>query len=233
LPAYTADRWDGLDVLNYEHCLISALAEAASACSGPVTIVDCGANIGLISVFLAARLDQVSRLIAFEPSPETFPVLRQALAGLPIEAEAIQMAVSDFDGRGELRSPAYDSSDTARYVVQVPEGGFPVTTVDALSLQAANLLIKIDVEGGEIGVIRGASRSLAEADKAILSIEAHPKVFQRTGIDPITILREIAAIRPFQFTVAETGESNLDLSRPFFEQQPNDGTVYNIICISR
>lgn len=105
--------------------------------------------------------------------------------------------------------------------------------MDALSLKAINLLLKIDVEGGEIGVVRGASRTLAEAKKAIISIEAHPQVFGRTGIDPISILREIAAIRPLQFTVSETGKSDLDLSRPFFEQQPNNGTIYNVVCSSR
>jgi hypothetical protein len=84
-----------------------------------------------------------------------------------------------------------------------------------------------------MGVVRGARRTLAKAEKAIISIEAHPKVCDRTGVDPVTILREIAEIRPFQFTVAETGESNLDLLRPFFEQQAKDGTVYNIVCSSR
>jgi hypothetical protein len=115
----------------------------------------------------------------------------------------------------------------------VPQGGFPVTTVDALTLKATNVLLKIDVEGGEIGVIRGALRTLSEAEKAIVSVEAHPKVFGRTGIDPIMILRELAVIRSFKFIVAETGDANLDLSRPFFEQQKKDGTIYNIVCSSR
>ncbi len=232
VPIYSQDRWDGLDLLNYEHRVISALVEAASKCVGDLTIVDCGANIGLISVFLAARLHAAVRLVAFEPNEALFPILRQNLAELPFSAEAIHMAVSDLNGRGELRSPSYDSSDEARYVVQVSEGGFPVTTVDDQRLETPNLLIKIDVEGGEIAVIRGAARSIAQAHTAILSIEAHPKVFERTGIDPITILQAIAALRPFQFTVAETGDSITDLSRPFFQQQPNDGTVYNIICVS-
>jgi FkbM family methyltransferase len=234
VPAYRPERWDRTDLVCYERNLVAALVGAALECTGPLTIVDCGADIGLISVALAAELNQVSKIVAFEPSNEAFPILQKTLAGLPFQAEAIQVGVSDFTGRGELRSPPYDTSHHARYLVQVAKAGFPVTTVDALSLEleAKSLLLKIDVEGGEIGVIRGASQSLAKAQKAIISVEAHPKVFSRTGIDPITILREIAAIRPFQFTVAETG-SDLDLYRPFFEQLPNDGTIYNIVCSSQ
>ncbi len=233
VPTYRPEGWDRVDLQAYEQDLIAALVAAASDCTGPLTIVDCGADIGLISVLLAAHMNRVSRVVAFEPSDEAFPLLQKTLGELPFETEALPVGVSDFSGQGELRSPPYDGSHHARYLVQVLQGGFPVTTVDALSLKAANLLLKIDVEGGEIGVVRGASRTLAEAEKAIVSIEAHPKVFGRTAVDPIMILREIAAIRPFQFTVAETRKSNLDLSRPFFEQQANDGTIYNIVCSSR
>jgi len=232
VPIYRSERWDRVDLLTYEQDLIATLVNAALACTGPITIVDCGADIGLISVLLAAQLRTVSKVVAFEPSDEAFPVLQKTLTELPFETEALQVGLSDFTGQGELRSPPYDGSQHARYLVQVPEGGFLVTTVDALSLKAVNLLLKIDVEGGEIGVIRGASRTLGEADKAIISVEAHPKVFGRTGVDPIVILREIAAIRPFQFTVAETGKADIDLTRPFFEQLPKDGTIYNIVCSS-
>lgn len=233
VPIFRPERWDRADLQEYERDLIATFVEAASDCTGPLTIIDCGADIGLISVLLAAHLKRVSKVVAFEPSDGAFPVLQKTLAELPFETEAFPVAVSDFSGHGELRSPPYDQSHHARYLIQIAQGGFPVTTVDALSLQATNVLLKIDVEGGEMGVVRGASRTLAGADKAIVSIEAHPKVFGRTRVDPIGVLRELAAIRPFRFTVAETGESDLDLNRPFFEQQPNEETIYNVVGSSR
>jgi FkbM family methyltransferase len=233
VPIYRPERWDRIDLLEYERGLIAEIARAASEFQGPVTVVDCGADIGLISALVAAEIDEVSRIIAFEPSDEASPVLRRTLAELPFETKAIQAGVCDFAGRGELKLPSYSKSHHARYLVQVPQGGFPVTTIDATVSDAANVLIKIDVEGGEINVIRGGKRVLSEAKKAIVSVEAHPLVFQRTGIDPILILRELAAIRPFRFVVAETGRSKLDLNRPFFEQEAHDGTIYNIVCSSR
>ena len=142
------------------------------------------------------------------------------------------MAVSEFTGCGALISPNYDGSHHARYLAQVPQGGFPVTTIDSLSMDAVDLLIKIDVEGGEIGVIRGAINTIKLAQSVVLSVEAHPKVFGRTGVDPIRVLKEIAAIRPFRFTVAEDGKSDLDLSKPFFAQVPDKTEIYNIVGVS-
>lgn len=232
VPIYRPERWDRADLLGYERDLVTELINSAQQCVGPLTIVDCGADIGLISVAVAAELKNVIKIVGLEPSDEAFPILQKTFKELPIETITLQLGASDFTGRGELRSPAYDASHHARYLVQVPEGGFPVTTIDALSLKAANILVKIDVEGGELGVIRGAARTLAEAEKAIVSVEAHPKVFGRTGIDPIKILQEIAAVRPFLFKIAENGKTDLDLHRPFFEQVVNDGTIYNIVCTS-
>ena len=231
VPIYRPERWDREDLLHYEHDLINTLVRAASA-SDSLTIVDCGADLGLISIKLASRLGTVTKIVAFEPSQEAFPILEKNLRGLPFQCEAFQMAVSDFVGRGALISPNYDASHHARYLAPVSVGGFPVATIDSLSLSAANLLIKIDVEGGEIGVIRGGISTIKSAQSVVISVEAHPKVFARTGIEPTSVLQQIAKIRPFGFTVSETGQRNLDLSTPFFEQVPDKTEIYNIVGAS-
>jgi hypothetical protein len=66
----------------------------------------------------------------------------------------------------------------------------------------------------------------------ISSPEAEFRDSEAYVIDPIVVLREIVAIRPFQFTVAETGKSNREFSRSFFEQQAKDGKICNIVCSS-
>lgn len=230
-PVFGSERWDRKDLLNYEHDLIGALIAEASKCIGPLTIIDCGADIGLISLKLADELSNVTDIIAFEPNENAFLVLGKNLGDVPIHSEAFNMAVSDFIGRGELHSPPYDSTDHARYIVQQSDGRISVTTVDALALKSRNLLLKIDVEGGESAVVSGATRTIAEVDKVIVAVEAHPRVMDRTGIDPVMVLRQLGAVRPFQFIVAETGE-NLDMTRPFFPQQPRPDGIYNIVCSS-
>jgi FkbM family methyltransferase len=233
VPIYRPERWDRRDLLEYEHDLMDMLVQAASRSDSPLTIIDCGADIGLTSVTLAARIRRVSEIVAFEPSNEAFPILQKNLGGLPFRCEALQSAVSDFTGWGKLMSPEYDGSHHARYLAPSSDGGFPVTTIDSLSLSSRDLLIKIDVEGGEIGVVRGAARTIKSADSVIVAIEAHRQVFARTGTDPIRVLGELAAIRPFDFNLAEDRRAELDLSTPFFEQVADKGQIYNVVATTQ
>jgi len=225
-------RWDRFDLVHYEPELIGMLVDEARASEVPLTIIDCGADLGLVSMLLTARLSRVSRVIAFEPSEDEVPLLRRNFAGLPVANEVIQAAVSDYAGRGELRRPAYDAYNQARYVEHAENGGIDVVTLDSMDLPAEDLLIKIDVEGGEQSVVRGAKSTIAKAKRVIVATEAHPLVAARTGIDPISVLQELAAIRPFRFTVCETRQSNLDLARPFFEQLPEKFYNCNVVAAS-
>lgn len=232
VPIYRPERWDRKDLLEYERDLMDMLVQVASVSDSPLTIIDCGADIGLTSVMLAARIRRVSEVVAFEPSDEAFPLLQRNLSPLPFRCVALQSAVSDFTGSGKLMSPEYDASHHARYLAPCSRGGFPVTTVDSLTLSGRDFLIKIDVEGGEIGVVRGAARTIRSANSVIVTVEAHPQVFARTGIDPIRVLGELAAIRPFDFTPAEDRQIELDLSRPFFEQVGKKEQIYNVVATS-
>jgi FkbM family methyltransferase len=225
-------RWDRFDILHYEPELVDRLVDEAGTSNDPLTIVDCGADLGLISMLLTARVRRVSRVIAFEPSEDEVPLLRRNLSELPVASEVIEAAVSDYAGRGELRRPAYDSYNQARYVEASDDGRLEVRTLDSLELPAQDLLIKIDVEGGEQAVVRGAKETIAKAPRVIVAIEAHPLVAARTGIDPIAVLRELVAIREFRFTVCETGQSDLDLARPFFEQLPEKFNNCNVVAVS-
>jgi FkbM family methyltransferase len=225
-------RWDRFDLVHYEPELIGMLVDEARASTAPLTIIDCGADLGLVSMLLTARLSRVSRVIAFEPSEDEIALLRKNFDGLPVANEVIQAAVSDYAGRGVLRRPAYDGYNQARYVEHADGGGFEVVTLDSLDLPAEDLLIKIDVEGGEQAVVRGAKGTIAKAPRVIVATEAHPLVAARTGIDPISVLQELAAIRPFRFTVCETRQSNLDLARPFFEQLPEKFYNCNVVAVS-
>jgi len=225
-------RWDRFDLLRYEPELIDRLVNEASSSQDPLTIVDCGADLGLISMLLTARVSRVSRVIAFEPSEDEVPLLRRNLSGLPVASEVIQAAVSDYAGRGELRRPAYDSYNQARYVEAADDGRLEVRTLDSLGLPAQDLLIKIDVEGGEQAVVRGAKETIAKAPRVIVATEAHPLVAARTAIDPISVLRELAGIRQFRFTVCETGQSDLNLAKPFFDQLPKRFYNCNVVAVS-
>lgn len=147
---------------NNMHFVQRVLAQAAH----PV-FVDVGANIGAYS--LIASENPAVRVVAFEPIPAAHAKLKRNLAlNGRDRVHVLNMAASSEPGH--LRMTCDGASSVNRVV---DAGGHDptkqgettivdVTTVDlacaALDLQPT--VIKIDVEGHELSVLRGASASL-------------------------------------------------------------------------
>ena len=106
---------------------------------------------------------------------------------------------------GVLMSPSYDPSAHAKFV-SPGEGDIKVVTIDSLGRADKNVAFKIDVEGFELEVLEGARRTITEAHAVVIMLEAHPDVARRTGRNPVTYLRYLTEIRPFQFAFVESGE---------------------------
>jgi hypothetical protein len=133
-------------------------------------------------------------------------VMKHNLSQLRFPSEAITKAVSCFEGTGRLDLPFYDNSDHSRFLVP-GDGSLEVVTIDSFDVRSGNVAIKIDVEGGELEVLKGAAETISSARKCVISFEAHPRVAKRTKRDPIECLRFLQSLRPFTFVIAETGES--------------------------
>ena len=231
VPLYRVENsWNERDIREYEEAGLAFLAETLRERPGPVTLVDCGADIGLFSVLLASRGVDLARVVAFEPNSEAFPILRSNVGRLP-RGECHDSAVSDFSGRAELRSPRPGTTGHARFIVPNPDGDIPVMRVDDLEVDPRhNLLLKIDVEGAELNVLRGAMKTLGAASWFMVFFEAHPKVVRRTGVDPTECMRLLRSVRPCRFLIDELPEVRLVEDRPFFEQVPE--RIYNIVCLA-
>jgi FkbM family methyltransferase len=229
--------YDRHDLDNYETDFLEALSAAIRQVPGSVTLIDCGADIGVFSVKLLATCPSISRIVAFEPNVEGFPWLELNLGRLNIPAEVIPAAVADFQGTGRLAAPETQwtpgiaTNHTQYFLEQVANGPINVTMIDLLAHPiSGSLVIKLDLEGGELAAVRGASRMISTAPNVIVAIEAHPGVTARTGVDPVECLRLLASLRPFQFSVGETGLS-IDTGKFVFDQiAPN--RVYNLIARS-
>lgn len=213
------------DLVHYESALIDLFC-ARILPMKDAALFDCGADIGIFSCAVCARSGAISSVLAFEPNGDAFPWLEKNMAALPVPAQAIGCAVANFTGAGRLESPGYDQDYTARYLVP-GDGPISVTTIDTYRQFGRSVAIKIDVEGGEIDVLHGASETIRSARACVVAIEAHPQVASRTGRDPVECLRFLESIRPFQFSVAETAE-NLATDRPVLKQGQTE--VHNIVC---
>lgn len=229
VPLYTDNIWFEDWVVGYERRFLDSLAAIAERLPRPVELFDCGASFGLVSAHLAARLPFLTSIVAFEPNPAMHTLLSRNLSRLPIRTAALHRAVSDFRGHGELCRPENDASPDAAYLAADPTGPIEVVRLDDLEPTGAkSAIIKIDVEGGELAVLRGGQELLRRLEHFVVTLEAHRAVAARTGIDPIEYVRALRAIRPCAATVGEESDVKLDLGRPFFEQV-GGGKVFNII----
>jgi FkbM family methyltransferase len=143
------------------------------------TVVDAGANIGAHTVFFCGAVGADGRVHAFEPQRVIFQTLCANLA-----LNSLQNAYAYHAALGEHAAPG----EQARTIkVDVPDysrennfGGMSLgewtdgedvalTCIDALDLAACDFM-KIDVEGMEQAVIRGAGRAIAR-HRPVLYVE--------------------------------------------------------------
>jgi FkbM family methyltransferase len=158
------------------------LALLSSLCTPGSVAIDVGANVGLFTVAFAQAVGDSGRVVAIEPYPPSVNDLtenlrRNGLANVIV----IPMAVGPIHGSGRL----VISDDPALVRVEQTSDedleGVPVTTLDEIWNDLARptvSVLKIDVEGSEIGVLRGATALLAAG--AILMVETHAGQYHET-----------------------------------------------------
>jgi FkbM family methyltransferase len=228
------NNWLEEDVLSYEAAFMRVLAEHVSQLVGDVTLFDCGADIGTVSAHLVSRCKNIARVVAFEPNTAAYRVLAQNLAAMPVSAEARHAAVGEFRGRGTLVKSPDDPSAHAMFIAPCETGGIEVQRVDDVGIRdGAPCVIKIDVEGTEARVVEGAARTIRRAGDLIVAFEAHPRVAERLGRDPVEVMQALRELRPdVRFVVDTTPARPLSADAAIFEQLPAT-RVYNVLALSR
>ena len=156
------------------------------------TAVDVGANIGSHSIMMSRRVGPGGRVVAFEPVPATAWLMRENLALNNIDnVEVSTAAVSDTPGTLEMnlydqRYSAWNSFGHADFDGIVPVGTATVaveTLDDAMRARSIERIqfLKIDVEGFEIDVLRGARGLLAAGAVECLSFEISEVPLKASG----------------------------------------------------
>jgi FkbM family methyltransferase len=158
--------------------------------------VDAGANVGVHTIRLARLVGRDGEVIAFEPDPEVVQRTRRNVSLNDLgNVRVIGAAASERAGEMRLFRPSPSDTNRARasltphrYLTGAT-ATVPVTTVDATCAGAPVALIKIDVEGHEAAVVRGAADTISRYAPAIV-FEYAPQLLRDRGDAPFGWLAE-------------------------------------------
>lgn len=152
---------------------LKMLEDIRSRVSAGGVILDVGANIGNHSVYFG-MFCEASKVFSFEPHPSIYKVLERNVSenGLSDKVVCCNFGVGEKDGKATVSF--YDESNVGMSRLEVSGGGdVKVVSLDGFceELGVDVDLIKIDVEGMEPDVIKGASRVI-DKFSPILYVEA-------------------------------------------------------------
>lgn len=141
------------------------------------TFLDIGAHVGNHSIFFAKYCSSCAQVMAFEASPITFEIAAKNMAVYG-NAFIANMAVGAESGRCKVNH----NSERPGQSVVVSGNQVPMTTIDYVQFIYPPVIMKIDVEGGEIDVLKGAKETIAK----------HlPELFIEHHADPTDLLSHL------------------------------------------
>lgn len=162
-----------------------------------VMLFDVGANVGEFTLQILDAFRSMSiQVYAFEPSAKTGERLKTRIGGAP-NVHIVPKALSDHDGSAELFFPDKGSStlgslyqrDLAHHNSYFTEKEqVAITTVDGFCLENKIEyihLLKLDVEGHELSVLKGAEQMMGRDAIEVIQFE-----FGGTNIDSRTYFKD-------------------------------------------
>jgi len=180
-------RWRGVKEQYEPEIWRSLMSEAR--CGD--TFVDVGTYIGLYTIAVAQRVGSEGRVIALEPNPENYATTRAhvSLNGLGERVELLQAAAGARDEsvpfclRGDVSHVAQPTDDVERMVRCV--------RLDTVLRDRPVGILKIDVEGYEELVLRGAEQLLTASARSprAMYIEVHPYAWPGSGTTSDSLLQ--------------------------------------------
>ena len=165
-------------------------------------IIDCGANVGYSAAYFLSRWP-TCRLIAIEPEPDNFAMLKRNLAPYKDRCTLIRGAVWPHPGKVTLL-PAAPGNEWGHRVTHVaPNDPAPVPAInlnDVIGTDTIHLL-KIDIEGAETELFRVNPKWLARTLNLVIELhdDEAARIFH-------------GAIAPYRFRLSNSGELTVCLA---------------------
>jgi FkbM family methyltransferase len=155
-------------------------------------VYDVGANDGFVSTHLAQMLaGRAPQIYAFEPAPPTFAKLKRSVArlGLDNSVYPVAAAVTDEPGAVQIR---YSKRNSLLAQIELPgssrrfgehSAAVQGITLDEICASTGTMphFIKIDAEGSEPAVLRGARHLLSQPERPPILLECNAATLAQRG----------------------------------------------------
>ncbi|HEX8390710.1 MAG TPA: FkbM family methyltransferase [Longimicrobium sp.] len=173
--------------------------------------VDVGANLGYFVLVAAAAVGAGGRVVALEPDPRMAGELEENVRRNRLgQVAVVRAAASDRTGTAALSGYAEEGGNFGTSTL-LPDGGTNVFEVpcapldDLLDAQGVGAvdLVKVDVEGAELWVLRGMRRGLAARRYRRVLVELHPWTWD----DRNAVVREMVEMMRESGYVGEMSDS--------------------------
>lgn len=172
------------------------------------TVVDVGANVGMATYDASRIVGAAGHVHAVEPSTWARRALSARMAG---RRNVTIHAVAASDRDGVVPFFEYDDVRGGRNSLEPVPGARSERRTDTparrlddlLPADAQPALLKLDVEGHEVAVLRGAS-SIISRSRPILCIEVYDDRLRACGESGLTLQAQLSALGYVSYALAET-----------------------------
>ena len=172
-----------------------------------MTVVDVGVNKGYYTLMAASLLKGNGRVLSFEPSPDNCEWIRRSIDANGFEnIKLFEIALSDAEGEMKLHLGTTSGSHSITDTNFARSGDSVMVKTNTLDNILAEEgidgvdVMKVDVEGAEALVIKGASALLRRASRLKVAVDIHPQygvnpesiveAFEELGFEVLTIAGE-------------------------------------------
>jgi len=185
-------------------------------CNRDTVFVDVGANFGYFTVLAANIIGQSGqgKVFAFEPNPKLAALLRKNIeinwsiapiaffeaAAADVTGEVVLHVPKDHSANASLTAPDETTCDS-EYVRAM-------RLADALPRDVAIDLMKIDVEGHELTVLKGARDVIDRSGNLHLIMEWSRKQMQQAGSDANEIFALLGGFRPYRIELGQPAKAH-------------------------
>lgn len=186
--------------------------------------LDIGANIGYFSL-LAAKCCPSSMVVSFEPVIEIFEKLQKNIllnntpniitvnmaAGEKDEVRDIYLSAPDNTGMSSLEKPENYSGVSQKTEVIAIDTWFARSNLPKVDL------VKIDVEGNELSVLKGM-KTVIEKFRPLIIMEVNPETLSLFRLSVTDLYRQILNLGYEAHLIAEDGSTGITDVRNIIEQ---------------